>query len=212
LGRLIDLSVRAFEEEVASDLPAPGGGSAAALAGGVAAALVAMVCRLSLGRDDVEASDEELSNALERAEHLRRRLLELVDEDTAAFESFMAALRMPKENDVERASRASAIADAQLAAAAPPLETLAAAREVLDLVGVLVGRTNTNVVSDLGVAAHLALAAAEGAMLNVAVNVSSLPAGDDVSRYRSESGAEIEAVRVSAARSAAAVAAALGVD
>jgi formiminotetrahydrofolate cyclodeaminase len=88
---------------------------------------------------------------------------------------------------------------------------LSAAREILDLVGLLVGRTNTNVVSDLGVAAHLARAAAEAALLNVAVNLSSLPAGDVVSRYRSESGAEIEAVRTSAARSSAAIAAALGV-
>jgi formiminotetrahydrofolate cyclodeaminase len=206
VGRLIDLSVRGFDEEVASDLPAPGGGSAAALAGSLAAALVAMVCRLSLGREDVQASDEELNAALERAEHLRRRLLDLVDEDTAAFEAVMTALRMPREDD---AARAAALADATLGAAAPPFESLASARQVVELAGELVGRTNANVVSDLGVAVQLALAAAEGAYLNVGINLASLPPGGEADRYRRESGVEIEAARAAATVAAASVAEAI---
>ena len=77
MGKLIDLTVSAFTAETASDSPAPGGGSAAALAGGVAAGLIAMVCRLSLGREDLAASDEELAQALERSDDLRLRFLEL---------------------------------------------------------------------------------------------------------------------------------------
>jgi formiminotetrahydrofolate cyclodeaminase len=210
MGTLIDLTVGAFDAEVASDSPAPGGGSVAALAGSVAAALVTMVCRLSLGRDDVVATDEELSEALEQSEQLRRRLLELVDEDTAAFDAIMVAVRMPKADEAERSARSAALAKAKLGAAVPPLETLSAARQTLALAASLVGRANTGTASDLGVAVHLALAAAEGALLNVAINVSTLPPGDDVDRYRRESQTEIEAARASAAAAAATIAAGLG--
>jgi formiminotetrahydrofolate cyclodeaminase len=210
VGRLSDLTLGAFGAELASDSPAPGGGSAAALAGSVGAALVAMVCRLSLGRDDVAATDEELSGALEESERLRLRLLELVDEDTAAFGAVMAALRMPKEDDAQRSARAEALRRAKLGAAEPPLETLSAARQTIELVGSLAGRTNANVESDLGVAVQLALAAAEGALLNVAVNVATLPPGDDADRYRRESRAEIEAARAAAAGASETIAAGLG--
>lgn len=210
MTKLIDLSVRSFGDQVAADLPAPGGGSAAALAGSVGAGLVCMVCRLSLDREEVEASDAELTEALAGSERLRRRLLELVDEDTAAFEAIMTAIRLPKDTDAERAARSAALAEAKLGAAVPPFETLSAARRVLDLAESLVGRSNANVASDLGVAAHLALAAAEGALLNVAVNVASLPAGEEVERYRRESESEIAGARASAARVAEAVAASLG--
>jgi glutamate formiminotransferase/formiminotetrahydrofolate cyclodeaminase len=210
MAPLTDLTVRAFDAEVASDSPAPGGGSAAALAGSVAAGLVAMVCRLSLGRDDVVATDEELSGALEESERLRQRLLELVDEDTAAFDAIMVAVRMPKDDEAQRSARAAALAEAKLGAAAPPLETLSAARQTAELAASLAGRANANTASDLGVAVHLARAAAEGALLNVAINVATLPPGDSVDRYRRESRAEIEAARASADEAAATIAAGLG--
>lgn len=212
MTKLADLSLRAFADEVAADVPAPGGGSAAALAGSVGAALVCMVCRLSLEREDVEATDEELADALERGETLRRRLLDLVDEDTAAFEAFMTAIRMPKETDVEREARSLALADAKLGATVPPLETLAASRKVLALAESLVGRSNANVVSDLGVAAQLALAAAEGALLNVAINLSTLPPGERVDTLRVDSEAEITAARATAAAVTSEVAISLGLE
>jgi formiminotetrahydrofolate cyclodeaminase len=210
VGDLTELTVGAFGAETASDSPAPGGGSAAALAGSIGAALVAMVCRLSLDREDVVATDEELSAALEESERLRRRLLELVDEDTAAFNAIMDAVRMPKADEAQRSARSAALAQAKLGAAAPPLETLTAARETLTLAASLAGRANASVASDLGVAVQLARAAAEGALLNVAINVSTLPPGDEVDRYRRESRAEIEAARASAAAAAATIAGDLG--
>jgi formiminotetrahydrofolate cyclodeaminase len=212
MGTLVELTVGAFDAEVASASPAPGGGSAAALAGSIAAALVAMVCRLSLDRDDIAASDEEIAEALAQSERLRSRLLELVDEDTAAFDAVMDAVRMPKAEEPERAARSQALTRATLGAAAVPLETLTAARHTLQLASQLAGRANPGAVSDLGVAVHLARAGAEGARLNVEINLTTLPDGDAVRELRRESRAEIELARTAAATAAAVVANALGVD
>jgi formiminotetrahydrofolate cyclodeaminase len=198
MGSLIDLTVGAFDREVAAASPAPGGGSAAALAGSVAAALVAMVCRLSLGRSDLDAGDEELTKTLDVAEGLRSRLLELVDEDTAAFDAVMIAVRMPKAEESQRVARVAALERATLSAAAAPLETLTASARTLALAGALVGRANPAAASDLGVAVELARAAAEGALLNVAINLGSLPPGDDVDQLRRSSACEIDAARSTA--------------
>ena len=210
MGKLIDLTVSAFSAETASDSPAPGGGSAAALAGAVAAGLLAMVCRLSLGRDDVAATDEELSRALARSDELRLRFLGLVDEDTASFDAVMDAIRMPKADDEQRTARSAALAQATLGAAAVPLETLTAARETLELAAPLAGRANAAAASDLGVAVHLARTAAEGALLNVAINLASLPPGDEAERLQRESHAAIETARASAAAASAIIAGGLG--
>ena len=207
---LVELTVRALAAEVASDSPAPGGGSAAALAGSVAVGLVAMVCRLSLGRDDIAATDEEIHQALERSEQLRSRLLELVDEDTAAFDAVMVAIRMPKADESERAARREALRNATLAAAAVPLETLVAARQTLQLAEQLAGRANPGAVSDLGVGVHLARAGAEGALLNVEINLSMLPDGDGLRELRRASREEIELARTAAAAAVAVISTALG--
>ena len=198
MGRLTDLTVSGFDAEVAAASPAPGGGSAAALAGSVAAALVAMVCRLSVGRDDLATTADELAKTLDAAEGLRRRLLELIDEDTAAFDAVMIAVRLPKAEEAQRVARVAALEQATLAAAAVPLETLTAAARTLALAGALVGRANPAAASDLGVAVELALAAAEGALLNVAINLSALPPGGDVDRLRHASAREIDAARATA--------------
>jgi formiminotetrahydrofolate cyclodeaminase len=210
MGPLVRLTVSAFGAEVASASPAPGGGSAAALAGSVAAGLLAMVCRLSLGRDDISATDGEIRDALKESEQLRGRLLELMDEDTAAFDAVMDAVRMPKAEESERAVRNEALTHATLAAAAVPLETLAAARRTLQLAGQLAGRTNPSAVSDLGVAVHLARAAAEGALLNIEINLSALPDGDAVRELRGRSRKEVELARVAASAAAEVIASALG--
>ena len=212
MGTLVDLTVSAFGAEVASDSPAPGGGSAAALAGSVAAGLVTMVCRLSLGRDDVAAGDDELSEALERSERLRRRLLELVDEDTAAFAAVMDAVRLSKADEAQRAARRTALQAATLGAAAVPLETLMMARETLQLAASLAGRTNPGTASDLGVAVQLARAGAEGALLNVAINLASLPEGDIGDAERRQAREEIAVARSAAAAAEAVVARSLALD
>jgi glutamate formiminotransferase/formiminotetrahydrofolate cyclodeaminase len=170
-----------------------------------------MVCRLSLGRDDLAVSEEELTATLAAAERLRGRFLELVDEDTAAFNVVMDAVRMPKAEGAERSARSAALAEATLAAAAVPLETLTASAQTLTLAGVLVGRANPAAASDLGVAVELARAAAEGALLNVAINLGSLPPDDEVEELRSASAREIDVARRSSAGAAESIRRGLGV-
>jgi methenyltetrahydrofolate cyclohydrolase len=210
VGRLIESSVTAFADEMASGSPAPGGGSAAAFAGSMAASLVAMVCRLSIGKTGVDAGEGELTTALAAAETLRLRLLELVDEDTAAFEAVMFAVRMPKGDEAQRAARAAAMAYATFGAAEVPLETLTAAAQVLALAGPLVGRSNPAAASDLGAAVELARAAAEGAVLNVAINLDSLPPGDDYDRLRRETDRQIDLARTTSTAAVAATRLILG--
>lgn len=198
MASLIDSSLSAFAGELASSSSAPGGGSAAALSGSLAAALVAMVCRLSLGRDDLAVTDEELTETLTAAMGLQGRLLELVDEDTAAFDAVMDAVRLPKADEADRSTRSAALVKATLGAAAVPLETLTMSARTLALASALVGRANPSAVSDLGVAVELARAAAEGALLNVAINLGSLSPGDDIDQLRRKSEREINAARATA--------------
>ena len=208
---LTKLTLSAFGDEVASASPAPGGGSAAALVGGVAAGLVGMVCRLSLGKETVAATDEELTAAIEQSDRLRIRLLELVDEDTAAFAAIMDAIHLPRDSEEQRTARAVALAEAKLGAARPPLETLSASRDTLVLAASLTGRTNRQTASDLGVAVQLALAAAEGALLNVEINLATLPPGETVDLCRHESLAASLAARKAAADAATATGAEPGI-
>jgi len=197
-------TVSAFTADLAAGRPVPAGGSASALTGSVAAALMAMVCRVSLGRDDVVAKDEELREALEQSERLRCRLLELVAEDALAFEAITDAMAMPEDDDDQRAARGEALMRAMWHATAPALETLAAAQEALALAASLAGRASPEAASDLGVAVQLALAAAEGAALTVAANLSTLPPGADVDSSRRRIRAGIEAARAFTAAAAAA--------
>ena len=194
-----ELTVSKFAAEVAADAPVPAGGSASALTGSIGAALIAMVCRVSLGREDVAAKEEELLKALERSDRLRCRLLDLISEDALAFQAISDATDMPEDDDGQRAARNEALTRATRRATAPPLETLAAAREALALAAPLAGRINPEAASDLGVAIQLALAAAEGATLTALANLSGLPPDDDAESSRRKVQAEIEAVRASAA-------------
>ena len=194
-----DLTVSGFAADVAAGTPVPAGGSASALTGSIAAALIAMVCRVSLGREDVAATDEELRDALEQSDRLRCRLLELITEDTLAFEAVTEATDMPEDDEGQRAARDEELRRATQRATAPPLETLAAAREALALAASLAGRINPEAASDLGVAIQLALAAAEGATLTARANLSGLPSDDDADDSHRKIQAEIEAIRASAA-------------
>ncbi len=212
MEKLKDRTVADVVAEVGQDSPAPGGGSAAALAGSVAAALVAMVCRLSRGREDVAASDDEIVTALEEAERLQAHLLDLVDEDTAAFDVVMQALRMPKADEAQRTARSAALVEATLGAADVPLQTLEAAQQTLQLAGALVGRVNPGTASDLGVAVELARSCAEGALLNVGINLYALPPSAAVTSRRRTAEARIGQARRSSVKASEAIRRSLGLD
>jgi formiminotetrahydrofolate cyclodeaminase len=195
MAGLVERTVTGFVDEVASESPAPGGGSSAALAGSIAAGLIGMVCRLSVDKQGLAATPQELAAAMRTSDELRVRLLALVDEDTAAFDRVMDAIRLPKATDEEKTARREALAAATLFAAEVPRETLRACRRVLDVAASLAGRANPAAASDLGVAIELARAGAEGALLNVAINLASLPDDDQIDELRRVVDEEISLAR-----------------
>jgi formiminotetrahydrofolate cyclodeaminase len=180
--RLTDMTVGALTERLASSDPVPGGGSAAALAGAMAAALVAMVAELTSGRSEYTAHEAAINELRVGALARRALLLELAEEDSIAYDSVVRARRMPRQSDSEREARAEALRSAMLDAARVPLRTAVVAAEVLELAERIAPIGNRNAVSDAGVAAQLAAAALRGAILNVRINLPYLPADEALSQ------------------------------
>jgi formiminotetrahydrofolate cyclodeaminase len=169
-----DLTLTAFSEALASDAPTPGGGSACAVAGVLAASLTAMVARLSADRPKYAAYAATHSRVLGAAEAARARFLDLADQDAAAYAAFGEARRLPRDTPEEAAQRDAAISAAGVAAAEVPLEVVRQCHALVHEVESLSGRSNLNASSDLEVAAQLSLAAARGAAANVLTNIPSI--------------------------------------
>lgn len=172
---LVKMTVTDFVAETASDSPAPGGGSVSALAGSLASALGQMVIRLTTGKKAFAALDEKTQNEfkskLPELEKAQKRLVELIDEDTQAFNAFMEALKLPKETEDEKAKRNKAMSDATVVAMQIPLETAHTCLNVLKLLPIIAIHGNKNAASDIGVAALNARSGLEGAILNVKINL-----------------------------------------
>jgi formiminotetrahydrofolate cyclodeaminase len=168
---LTELQIETFLDKLASSDPAPGGGSASALAVAVAAALVEMVAGLTLGREQFAAVAPDMKAVLAAAADLRSELVALVTRDTEAFDKVMAAMRLPKGTEEEKIRRREALQAATKEAAAIPLRVTALAAEVLALTRVVSEKGNPNAITDAGVAGRLALAGAEGAGINVRINL-----------------------------------------
>jgi glutamate formiminotransferase/formiminotetrahydrofolate cyclodeaminase len=167
-------SVSAFAAAVASPVPAPGGGSVAALVGALGAALAQMVAGLTVGRKKYAAVDAEMRELGLTAARLGHELHALVERDAKAYEAVTIAYKLPKDTDEQTRLRALAIDGALVGAAQVPLETARACTAVAALAAVAAERGNTNAASDAGVAALLAEAACRGAVYNVKINVSSM--------------------------------------
>jgi len=163
-------SLDGWIDELAGGAPTPGGGSAAALAGTLAAALVAMVARLTVGKKAYAAVEAQAREILAEAEALRGDLRRLVDEDAAAYEGVSRAYKIPKRDP----QRAQAIDDALLAAARPPAEVVKLGRRVLALAQTIEHIGNRNAVSDARVAGMLARTAIDGATENVNANLAGM--------------------------------------
>ena len=192
--RLTDMTVGALTERLASSDPVPGGGSAAALAGAMAAALVAMVAELTSGRSEYAEHEAAVNELRVSALAHRALLLELAEEDSVAYDSVVRARRLPKESENEREVRADALRSAMLDAARVPLRTAVVAAEVLELAERIAPIGTRNAVSDAGVAAQLAAAALRGALLNVRINLPYLPADEALSQSAPADIARLEAL------------------
>ena len=171
---LMEKSVNEFVEEVASPTPAPGGGSVAALAGALGAGLISMVCNLTIGRKKYASVQAEMESTLKRTEELRKELASLVDEDTRAFNGFMAALSLPKGTEEEQRRRDEAMRQGTVHATKIPLRVMELCEEALAHASFASKHGNVNSVSDAGVAVLLLHAACTGAHLNVQTNLRSL--------------------------------------
>ena len=183
---LVKMTVDQFTDVLASDSPAPGGGSVAALSGALGAALVAMVGRLTSGKKGYEVHAQVAITAIEAGERLRHSLLQRVDLDTEAFNSVMASFKMPKDTDEAKAARTDAIQMGYKSALESPLGIAKECLEVLQAAKDLVGRSNTNALSDLGVAGEQAHAGLLGALLNVRINLPSIKDAAFAERVRGE--------------------------
>lgn len=180
------MTVEDFVSQLASASPTPGGGSASALAGAMAAAMVEMACNLTVGREKFRDVEEELQVVLARASDLRKQMLDAVDEDTQAYDAVSSAYKLPRNTDAEKAERTAAIQVALQGATEVPARVARAASETAQLATIAVQKSNPNVASDARVARLLADAAMEGAIANVEINLDSITDGDFVSKMQEE--------------------------
>ncbi|BAQ18798.1 methenyltetrahydrofolate cyclohydrolase [Methyloceanibacter caenitepidi] len=165
-----DTAIEPFLDQLASSAATPGGGSAAAILGGMGAALVSMVCNLTIGKKKYAEVEEDMKEILAKAEDLRHRMTAMIQDDVRAFDTVMGAYGMPKETDEEKAARGEAIQDALKMATDVPIRCCRLAREVIDLALMASEKGNVNVISDAGVGVLSAYAALRSAALNVYIN------------------------------------------
>ncbi|MHB8631678.1 MAG: cyclodeaminase/cyclohydrolase family protein [Candidatus Limnocylindria bacterium] len=168
--RLAERTLRAFSDDLASSAAVPGGGSAAAYAGALGAALTAMVGRIAERKETSEATTALIADA----DNLRADFIRLVDDDSAAYARVSEAMKMPKASDDEKRERSERLQAALLAASRVPLEVAKTSRRLLDLCERTVERAATATMSDIGVGAFLAETALRGAALNVMINLASI--------------------------------------
>jgi formiminotetrahydrofolate cyclodeaminase len=169
-----DLPVRGFLDELASGAPVPGGGAGAALAGATGAALVSMVCNLTIGREKFAAVEPAMRDALARSEKLRGKLLDLLQADTRVYARVMAAYKLPRATADEKSARTAAIQVALKEACDVPQQLARVLHDLLAVIPEVAANGNVSAVSDAGVGAVLAFAALESAALNVRINLGSI--------------------------------------
>jgi len=199
-GRIAGTPVEVYLDALASDAPTPGGGAVAALAGATGAALISMVCNLTIGRTGYEEAEERMRGVLDEAEASRKALLDLADQDAAAFGAVMAAFTMPKETDAEKAVRSQAIQAGYEAATTVPLEIAKRAAELMELAREATEIGNANATSDGACAAQALSASVWSATYNIEINAAALKDAakaqalrDEVSALRAHAEALLDA-------------------
>ena len=181
---LVAMTAREFADELGSDSPAPGGGSVAALAASLSAALSSMVAHLTYPKPKYAKIRKELNDVAVRAQACKHFFLNQVDDDTQAFNQVMAAMRLPKKTPEEQSIRKAAILKANKGATQIPFDVLARCQETIELAEFVINEGNPNSLSDAGVAALMARAGADGAYYNVLINLASINDDDYVNTMK----------------------------
>lgn len=179
-------TIQSFLDALASSASTPGGGGGAALAGAMGAALVSMVCNLTIGKEKFAGVEGQMQEILTQSEGLRAQLTGMMAEDEAAFDLVMDAYRLPKNSDEEKAARTAAIQAASKKATLVPLAAARACAAVIDLCRPTAEMGNPNVVSDAGVAVLCAQAGLKSAALNVLINLGAIKDQTFVAQHRAE--------------------------
>ncbi len=169
--KLTEKPVKSFLDELASSAPAPGGGSVAALAGALGAALISMVNNLTIGKEKYAAVQDDIKALLAKSESLRQKLTGLLEEDVAVYTRLSQTMKMPRETEEQKTARAQAMDRDLKAAADVPLRVAEACVAVMELCRPVAEKGNVNAVSDVGVGILLAEAGLRSAALNVLINL-----------------------------------------
>lgn len=182
-----DQTIRTFLEEAGAAVPTPGGGSVAALAGALGAAMVSMTAGFTKGEKFAEA-EAIMMAGMSRMKAAIRDCEDLLEADIASFNRYMRAVRLPKASDEDKLARVHALHEAALQAIEVPLRLMGVCRDALATAEALAGAANPNVISDLGIGALLFEAAAQSAYLTVEINLASLK--DEAARMDYSSAAD----------------------
>lgn len=196
-----DVTIAKFLDDLASEKPTPGGGGAASVCGAIGAALVSMVCNLTIGKKNYETVSADLEGVRAKAEALRAELTGAIEEDVVAFNSVMGAYGLPRGTDEEKAKRTQAIQVALKEATLAPLRACKACYAVIGLSKEAADKGNLNVISDAGVAVLAANAGLRSCALNVFINAKAIKDRDfaekqlaDVNALLKNAASETEAV------------------
>ena len=186
IGPLASMKINSFLSELASSSPAPGGGSVAALAGSLGAALSSMVCNLTIGKEKYIDVLDEIKETLKKSEKIRKNLIRLIDEDTKAFNDVMKAFKMPKESENQKEKRRKAIQEGYKNAAKVPFKTAEICEKIFEVAKIVAKKGNQNSITDSAVSAIMAKAGIESAILNVKINLGSIKDENFVKKISSE--------------------------
>ena len=169
--KLTEKSVKSFLDELASSAPAPGGGSVAALSGALGAALISMVSNLTIGKEKYAGVQNEIKALLKKSENLRKKLADLLEEDVAVYTTLSQTMKLPRDTEEQKATRAKAIEKALKDAIDVPMRVAEACVAVMELCHPAAEKGNTNAISDVGVGVLMAEAGLRSAALNVLINL-----------------------------------------
>ncbi len=184
--KLVSQEIGEFLENLSSDAPVPGGGSAAALTAAMGASLGSMVLRITLKKEELKDVHNDANKLLMKIEGARKRLIELIDEDSNAFNSVMKAFRLPKTTDEEKEKRKQEIQNAFKYASQVPLETAKTALIVLKEMEHIAKIGYVDAISDCGSGVKMLEAGIESALLNVKINLNYIKDEEFVTNMKKE--------------------------